>query len=112
MKAPASGMAAVVCLASVLTAAAAPAAGTAGQPQLPAQEAEQGLWAVEPLLRPGAQRRGPPVGQRRGGVRGRPHRAADRLPVPGIGGLAHRLPEPPPPRAAVTRYRTGPAPPG
>ena len=53
-------------------------------PQLPLEEPEQGRRRVEPLLRAVHQRRGPAVGQRRGGLRRERLRAAHRLPLPRI----------------------------
>ena len=59
--------------------------------ELPPQGAEQGRGRVEPLLRPRHQRRGPPVGQRRGGLRRDQLRAPHGLPLPGVRGVADRV---------------------
>ena len=52
--------------------------------ELPLEAAEQGPQRVEPLLRPGDQRRGPALGQRRGGLRRDRLRPARGLPLPGV----------------------------
>ena len=59
-----------------------------GSRSFPSKRLSKGDQRVEPLLRPGHQRRGPALGQRRRGLRRQPLRAPTRLPLPGVGRLA------------------------
>ena len=72
-----------------------------GSRSFPTKHLSEGRRRVEPLLRPRHQRRGPALGQRRGGLRRQRLRAGNRLPLPRVRGLAGRVQEPADPRAAV-----------
>ena len=72
-----------------------------GSRSFPSKHLSQGRRRVEPLLRARHQRRGPPLGQRRGGLRRKRLRARVGLPLPRIRGLAGRVQEPADPGTAV-----------
>ncbi len=73
--------------------------------ELPLEAAEQGAQRVEPLLRPGHQRRGPALGQRRGSLGRQRLRPPRRLSLPGVRRLAGRVHPDPDQGASVTKRR-------
>ena len=72
-----------------------------GSRSFPTKHLSKGVGAVEPLLRPGHQRRGPALGQRRGGLRRQQLRATVGISLPRIGRFAGRVPAAAHPRAAL-----------